>query len=205
MKSSVVPGYLLLLLSGLALSACTSVAPQPAQWPYPEPPMAPAPGTEVQPGSPMPGQPPPIPATPLPPEIKPPLLELPRSIEASGVTAPVLSLVKKAREAKKAGRFDEASASLERALRIEPRNPWVWQSLAAVHLAQKQGEQAESEAKKSTSLARRNPYIEVENWRLIAAARNLRGDSNGLLQAQLRYEELQRQLTQPPLKSAGGE
>ena len=202
-------GLIAVFGTALLLSGCATVAPPPSQWPYPQPPTAPTPADPVADGGVQAGAaiPPPVaPADPVPaPEVKPPLLpSYPKNIDASGSAAPVVSLVKKARVSQKAGRADEAAASLERALRIEPRNPWVWQALAGLHLTQKLTEQAESEARKSNSLARRNPYIEVENWRVIAAARNAAGDTGGMLQAQLRYEELQRVLAPaPPLKVPG--
>ncbi len=145
-----------------------------------------SPGGAIVPGQPT-GEPTPLPDT------RPPLNpNLPKSIETSGAAAPVVSLVKAARASLKAGRPDEAGASLERALRIEPRNAWVWQALSALHVVTQQGEQAESEAKKSTSLGRRNPYLEIENWRLISEARKLRGDNAGAEDAERKREDLQR-------------
>jgi len=162
----------------LTLAACATTAP-----------VAPKPGVVLPP----PVQPVKPPPTPPPPETKPPLSpNLPKGIETSGAAAPVISLVKAARASLAAGRTDQAGASLERALRIEPRNAWVWQGLSQLHIVTQQAEQAESEAKKSISLGKRNPYLDVENWRLLAEARTLRGDVAGAAQAQARHEELQR-------------
>jgi len=147
---------------------------------------------DIQPGAPITPAPPAGEPAPVP-ETRPPLNpNLPRSIEASGAAAPVISLVKSARAALRAGRTAEAGASLERALRIEPRNPWVWQALSGLHVITQQGEQAESEAKKSMSLGKRNPYLDVENWRLIAEARRIKGDKAGAIEAERRREDLQR-------------
>jgi tetratricopeptide (TPR) repeat protein len=144
------------------------------------------PGGPIAPGTGT-GEPVPLPDT------RPPLNPaLPKSIEASGAAAPVISLVKTARTALKNGRTDQAGASLERALRIEPRNAWVWQALSQLHVVTQQGEQAESEAKKSMSLGKRNPYLDVENWRLIAEARKLRGDKAGAEDAERKRDDLQR-------------
>ncbi|MBZ4341402.1 hypothetical protein LAM87_24310, partial [Mycobacterium tuberculosis] len=60
-----------------------------------------------------------------------------------------------------------------------------------LHLAAQQAEQAESEARKSNSLGKRNPYLEAENWRIIAAARAQRGDANGAAEARARQDEAQ--------------
>lgn len=192
MKSAVLLSLILLL------AGCVSMPPETAGQTAPST----APGEAG--GSPVPGAPtggPITPTEPVPvPEVKPPLLpNYPRNIEASGSAAPVLSLVRQARESRKAGKLDAAGSALERALRIEPRNPWVWQALAGLHLQQGLAEQAESEALKANSLARRNPWIEVENWRVIAAARGLRGNAAGAAQAEARHEDLKRLLTQPPL------
>ena len=181
-----------------------------SDWPYPVPPAAPdAPPAsseplppEVLPQLPEPPRPPPPrptrpPASPA--DAQPPLLNtFPRSIEASGVAAPVLGLVKQSREAKRAKKYDQAAGSLERALRIDPRNAWVWQQLATLHLLMGQHEQALSEGRKSNSLAKRNPWIEVENYRVIAAAAAALGNSAAATQARIRYEDRQRWITTPP-------
>ena len=176
----------------LALAACVARPPNEAG---PVGVIVPAPsgsGGGVQSGGPIAPTLPIEQPTPLP-NTRPPLSpDLPRSIEDSRAAAAVISLVKSARAALDEGRTDKAGASLERAMRIEPRNPWVWQALAGLHLVTQQAEQAEAEAKKSTSLSRRNPYIEVENWRLIAEARKLRGDAVGAAEASDRREELLR-------------
>lgn len=152
----------------------------------------------ANPGSPdvTPGQP--LPSTPLPgaptpvPDTRPPLNpNLPRGIESSGAAPPVVSLVRAAKGQIKSNQLDQAGASLDRALRIEPRNGWVWLAQSQLHLAQKQPEQAESEAKKAISLGKRNPYLEVESWRVIAAARAQRGDNAGAADARGRVDDLQ--------------
>jgi hypothetical protein len=184
-------GLLLVLLSG-----CVSNPPAsypsgglpPVTAPAPAPPAT-TPG--VIPGQPVPALPPAGAPQPIP-DVHPPLnSNLPRSIESSGSAAPVVSLVKAARGQVRASQLDAAGASLDRALRIEPRNPWVWQAQAQLHLAAQQAEQAESEARKSNSLGKRNPYLEAENWRIIAAARAQRGDANGAAEARARQDEAQ--------------
>ena len=82
-------------------------------------------------------------------------------------------------------------ASLETALTIEKRNPFVWQQLARAHLQRHAPEDAEIVAQRSNSFARGNPYIEIENWRLIVQARNARGDRAGVEQARAKVTELQ--------------
>jgi len=114
---------------------------------------------------------------------------------ATEVSGPaVLGLLDQARTELDAGRSDQSVATLERALRIEPRNPFLWQALAGAHLRQNLPDQAEDVAQRANSLANGNPYIEIENWRLIASAREARGDAAGAQQAQAKMVELQEKL-----------
>lgn len=118
---------------------------------------------------------------------------LPQTAETVSGPA-VLSLLKQARSEREAQRPDQAQAALERALRIEPRNAFIWQALASLHVEQQRAELAESTAQKSNSLARGNPYVEWENWRLIAEARKLRGDEAGAEAAQDRADDFRSRL-----------
>lgn len=102
----------------------------------------------------------------------------------------VQALLNKAHGDTAAGRLDAAEANLERALRIEPRNPALWQELARVRLAQRQYGQAENLAAKSNALAAGNRYLLSENWRIIGEARNRRGDLEGARAAFAKAEEL---------------
>ena len=120
----------------------------------------------------------------------PDLASYPRSAsEVSG--AAVLSLLQQAHADTQAGRGEHAVAKLENALRIESRNAFVWQQLAQTHLQQQRLDQAETVAQRSNSLARGNPWIEIENWRVIAAVRHARGDKAGALAAEDKVTELQ--------------
>ncbi len=118
---------------------------------------------------------------------------LPRNAEEISGPA-VLSLLNQARGDLDRGRTEQAAAALERAQRIEPRNPFIWQQLAATHLAQSRLLEAENMAQRSNSLARGNPYIEIENWRTIAAARRARGDTAGAEEAEARMAQMQKAL-----------
>ena len=94
-------------------------------------------------------------------------------------SAAIASLMDGARQDVAAGRLANATASLERALRIEPRNPRLWQELARVRLKQGDYAQAESVAARSNSWAGGDNRLRAENWRLIAQAREARGDAAG--------------------------
>jgi predicted negative regulator of RcsB-dependent stress response len=95
----------------------------------------------------------------------------------------VMALLNNAKNQSAVGRMDEASANLERALRIEPRNPVLWHELARVRLEQGLYRQAENMAAKSNVLARANRYLQAENWRIIGEARSRRGDPQGAREA----------------------
>ena len=96
----------------------------------------------------------------------------------------IAGLMQSARNDTDAGRLGSAAATLERALRIEPHNPRLWQELARVRLKQGEYAQAESVAARSNAWAGSDNALRAENWRLIAQARESRGDSKGAQAAQ---------------------
>lgn len=91
----------------------------------------------------------------------------------------VVALMDTARTDIANGKLDAAVAPLERALRIEPRNPLLWQELAKLRLQQGQYQQAEGMATRSNSWAGDNKTVRAENWRIIGEARLKRGDHQG--------------------------
>jgi tetratricopeptide (TPR) repeat protein len=106
--------------------------------------------------------------------------------------AAVLALVDQAHAEAADHRLQSAIGSLERALRIEPRNPFLWQELARQHLAQGDYNQAESLAARSNSWAGSNRQLRAANWRLIRDARLARGDTAGAQEAEDRAHQLER-------------
>ena len=118
-----------------------------------------------------------VPPPPAPVE-EPAARPLPAPSETSANVA-VIGLVQTARVDSTSGRLANAGATLERALRIEPRNPRLWQELARVRLKQGEFAQAESVAARSNAWAGSDTALRAENWRLIAEAREARGDSPG--------------------------
>jgi tetratricopeptide (TPR) repeat protein len=143
-------------LAALVVGCATVPAPEPVPAPAPE--VVPPPVSEVVP--------PPSPAT------------QPRPLPHAENIA-IAGLMGNARADAAAGRLANAAATLERALRIEPRNPRLWQELARVRLKQGQYAQAESVAARSNSWAGSDNALRAENWRLIASAREARGDAEG--------------------------
>jgi tetratricopeptide (TPR) repeat protein len=98
---------------------------------------------------------------------------------APSQNAAVVALFEQARSQSSAGQREAAGASLERALRIEPRNPVLWQELARLRLAQGQYRQAEYLAAMANALAGDDQRLRAENWRIIGQARSERGDAAG--------------------------
>lgn len=103
----------------------------------------------------------------------------------------VIALLDRADRQYQARDLDAAAASLERALRIEPRNPRLWHRLAGIRLEQGQYGQAVQMAGKSNSLAGGDTRLQARNWRLIAAARRAQGDVPGARAAEARASGLE--------------
>ena len=95
----------------------------------------------------------------------------------------VIALLDRARLDTGAGQREAAGSSLERALRIEPRNAWLWHELAQLRLAQGQYAQAISLARKSISFSGRERRLQGLNWRLIGNARIAQGNPTAAEQA----------------------
>lgn len=72
---------------------------------------------------------------------------------AAAAPSPSAVLMQQARSHAALGEYPEAAAALERAIRIEPGNPWLWLELARVHYAAGDVRQAEAHARKAASLA----------------------------------------------------
>jgi tetratricopeptide (TPR) repeat protein len=191
MTPVMVPRYLpvrsklLVLLAAFVLAACQTTSGTHKVYP----------GDTGPEGEPLSPPPPPADAQPLEPlpSLPQPLPDYPKSSEQISGAA-VTSLMKRARQYRQAGQADQAVGTLERALRIEPRNYFVWSALAQAHLAQKNYAQAESMAQKSNALARGNVYVALENWKTIAAARDGQGDAAGAADAATQIAALQARL-----------
>lgn len=103
----------------------------------------------------------------------------------------VVALLDRADQQYRGGELDASASSLERALRIEPRNPLLWHRLAKVRLEQGQPDQAVQMAAKSNSLAGGNSRLQASNWRLIATARQAQGDTTGARNAEQKARQFE--------------
>ena len=69
----------------------------------------------------------------------------------------------------------KAQNVLERAQRIDPKEPKVYYELAVVHLKKSQPRQAEQLSRKGLSLAHGNPTLKRELWQLLSKALQAQG------------------------------
>jgi predicted Zn-dependent protease len=106
-------------------------------------------------------------------------------------STPVESLLKESHKLQGEGNLAGAVASIERALRIEPRNAYLWNRLAELRMEQGQGKRAAELAAKSTSLAGADAKLKIKNYRLIAKIKRNSGDSDGAMRAEYRATELE--------------
>jgi len=105
----------------------------------------------------------PIPATRIAPTEKP----LATSPQTSSATT---KLRLAALSQQRAGKYTHAAASLERALRISPRDARLWHQLAQVRLSQKKWRLAVNMAAKSNALATQQASLQRKNWSIMARA-----------------------------------
>ena len=82
----------------------------------------------------------------------------------------VLKLLEVARSQAESGQGDLAAATLERAIKIEPDNPWLWHRLAVLRMQQKNWSQSIELANRSIALAKGNHRLIGGNWLVISLA-----------------------------------
>lgn len=109
---------------------------------------------------------------------------------SSNASAAVTSLVSSADNSIKHGDYRAASAAIERALRLDPKNAHLWHRLAQVRLRQSEYAQVESLSLKSNALSNGNKPLMARNWSLISKARRLSGDGVGADDAEVRAYQL---------------
>jgi predicted Zn-dependent protease len=100
------------------------------------------------------------------------------------------ALVAQAHVQANGGEFGAASATLERALRIEPDNPLLWVELGRLQLQQANAVQADGMGRKALALATGDPAAQSSAWRLIADALRARGRNGEAAEADRRASAL---------------
>lgn len=102
----------------------------------------------------------------------------------------VTGLLATASQHQAAGAYPAAVATLERALRIEPRSAHLWHRLADVRMQQGSHALAVDLAGKSTALAGSDMALKRSNWGIVAKAKRAQGDVAGARLAEQRSRTL---------------
>lgn len=137
----------------------------------------------VTPPAPVPAPPPPAPAhpasapkpapqRPAPPQPAPPPSQPAQQFRLGAAAA---ALVSEARQEAANGDPQLALSTVERALRIEPRNPLLWLILGQAHEGAGQYELAASMGRKALQLAAGDAGVQSRAWRLIGDSLRARG------------------------------
>lgn len=101
------------------------------------------------------------------------------------------ALVTQAHARAAAGDYPAATATLERALRIEPENPLAWIELGRVQLAAGNAAQADNMGHKAVALASGDPNAQAAAWRLVSDALRVRGRNQEAAAASARADALE--------------
>jgi Tfp pilus assembly protein PilF len=88
------------------------------------------------------------------------------------------SLVNQARTQRQKGDLPGATVSLERALRIEPRNPLLWIEMGRLRMDQGNPSQAEGMGRKALSMSVGDDATQSAAWALIADSLRARGKNS---------------------------
>jgi tetratricopeptide (TPR) repeat protein len=112
--------------------------------------------------------------------------------ERGDLNPAVVALLNRANRFERDGDLEQSAANLERALRIQPDNAWLWHRLALVHLFSHEDSEAIDMASKSNSLAQDNRRLQADNWKVIAQARERLGDLAAARAASRKAAELAR-------------
>ena len=99
----------------------------------------------------------------------------PPAPEGKRESVAVASILQTARAEASSGQLASAAASIERALRIEPRNPRLWNELARVRLQQRDYAQAAATAARSNAFAGSDADLRGSNADIIDQARRAQG------------------------------
>ena len=96
--------------------------------------------------------------------------------ESTSVSPVVSRLMASAQSSRQARNWDSAANSIERALRIEPRNAALWSALAEVKYDQGDDRSTLQLAAKSNTLSGQNHQLRRKNWLLMANSHQRLGD-----------------------------
>ena len=127
---------------------------------------------------------------PPPPPPPPPLPKFEPLETFSPLSPAVGALASAANQSSQSGNVESATATIERAIRIEPRNATLYYKLALLRLKQSKPRLAEDLAKKAALLASNDPQLKKHSWILVARAREIQGDSKGGKEARAKADKI---------------
>ncbi len=160
-------GLALVLATMLLVSGCAPLKvikiPPPTRHPAPAPAPAPIPAPAPKPAPAPAPAPAPTPTPSLLPAPEPPA-------PPAKTTGPAASLIEAGRKQLAAGQTDQAETTLERAIRIDPRNPLVWHTMAQVQYNQDNFAKAVQFCLKANTLLPPTSSLRRANWELLADA-----------------------------------
>ncbi|MGB0957605.1 MAG: tetratricopeptide repeat protein [Litorivicinus sp.] len=94
------------------------------------------------------------------------------------ISEPVLELLETADQQASGGNNDAAMATLERALRLAPREPEIYYQMGRLRLEMGQASESEQLALKAVDLAP-DSFVRRDSWNLVALARERAGNIEG--------------------------
>jgi tetratricopeptide (TPR) repeat protein len=100
------------------------------------------------------------------------------------------ALASAANQSSQSGNIESATATIERAIRIEPRNATLYYKLALLRLKQSKPRLAEDLAKKAALLSSNDTKLKKHSWILVARAREMQGDLKGGKEARAKADKL---------------
>lgn len=165
-----------------AVAATPAPPAKPATQPPPAQPVTPPAAPQVAVATPPAAAPP---APPPPPSPESRAAEKPL---APGLPPAADTLARQADQQRQQGDYAGAAATLERSLRIAPREAYLWNRLARVRMEQGLAAQAGQLAARSNDLASGESTLKKDNWRIIAESKRRAGDTAGATEAEQRAD-----------------
>lgn len=110
---------------------------------------------------------------------------------SAGQQAATQTLLADANAAMNNNDFHQAEMHVERAVRIEPRNPYLWHTLAKIKIQQGKYDEAVNFCLKSNSLIADNALLKKENLLLMALAYHQMGEYDKAEDAQQQAAEME--------------
>jgi len=142
-----------------------------------------------EPENPSPSQEPEV-AEPMQEVVAPPPPPPFEPLETFAPLSPAVSaLALAANQESQSGNVGSATTTIERAIRIEPRNATLYYKLALLRLKQSKPRLAEDLAKKAALLASDDTQLKKHSWILVARAREMQGDLKGGKEARAKADQ----------------